>query len=157
MTTLKYSKSAFVVGFLTLPLFLLVTYFSHVAHLRGNPNATWWTTLGFVCFSFSALWLLAECFWTKLEYSELGIQSRTILRKSELKWTEVKSVEIPMHGQWFVITSQKGAKVRVSFSLSGLGGFASQLLKKVPATSMDRRFRALLDNTAGRNEPNLHS
>jgi hypothetical protein len=98
-----------------------------------NSSTTIWTTLAFVGFGSLGIPLLADYWFAWHRIDERGIEygSMFALRRY-MAWSEVKCISFAPSMGWYVLESESGAKARVSILLSGLKGFASQVLDHVP-------------------------
>jgi len=69
-------------------------------------------------------------------------------QRSAFAWSEVQRVNFSEGMNWYRITLQSGATVRVSGLMMGLPVFASHVLEHVPANRIDATARGKLDDAA---------
>jgi MFS family permease len=150
---LVHTTSTFIIGSVGVILFTGLGLF-FVLH---PDEGSWWMTAIVFGLAILGACTVACCFVEDLHVRSEGFDYRTILlRRDDIRWSDVTSVRYHHGMKWFRIESRTGKVARVSAMLMGLPEFARLALEHLPATTLDDETRALLQETADGNPPPVH-
>lgn len=96
-----------------------------------------------------SLSLVADYYFARHRVSGQGMNyGRMSGQRGAFRWSEVKRVNFSEGMNWYALTLESGATVRISGLLTGLPVFAAHVLEHVPAHRLDATARGKLEAAA---------
>jgi hypothetical protein len=124
---------------LALPLFMgFLTYKT----IRSGESDPMIFAVMFLIFSAMSLYLLLECFFTRIVISAEAITSASPWGgERTFRWAEINSVSYSEICKWHIVAGPDGKKIRASDYLSGINELVLELKRRVPSENWVRAKR----------------
>ena len=143
---LRYPKSVMIVGLADAVLFGGIAAGLWLSPQRPDEGPT---LLGLLSLCLLGVGIVLDCCRTRLDVSEAGVVSRTILGRLQTSlWMDVRLVRYERALKWFRVELRNETSFRVSAMLVGLPQFAQLLLASTPSAEIDDETRGILRDGA---------